>query len=384
MTERDLWMTETASGKKNLSQRQSMNLNTLALAADLRENVRGEVRFDAGSRATYAQDSSNYRQVPIGVVIPRDKDDVVEAIKVCHKHGAPVLPRGAGTSLSGETVNVAVVIDTSKYMRGIREVNPDEQFARVEPGVIHDQLTDDTEAEHQLTFAPDTSTHEWVTFGGMIGNNSCGIHSVMGGRTSDNTEELEIVLYDGERMTVGSADEEELERIIQEGGRKGEIYGKLRDLRDKYADEIRERFPDIPRRVSGYNLDELLPEKGFNVARALVGSEGTLATVLEAKVRLLYAPPARSLLVLGYPTIFEAGDHVEQILEHGPIGLEAVDSRLVGNMAEKGLHVGALSLLPEGNGWLLAEFGGETTDESDEIAKKCMEAISKTKRTRPT
>jgi FAD/FMN-containing dehydrogenase/Fe-S oxidoreductase len=371
-------MTDVASnGRRQLNDRQRMNLNSLALQSDLRERVRGEVRFDAGTRAVYAHDSSNYRQVPFGVVVPKDSDDVVAAIEVCRRHGAPVLPRGAGTSLSGETTNVAVIIDTSKYMREILEVDPDNKIARVQPGVVRDQLSDRTEEEHHLTFAPDTSTHQWATFGGMIGNNSCGIHSVMAGRTSDNVEELDVVLYDGTRMTVGNHDEEELDRIIREGGRRGEIYGKLRDLRDRYAGLIRGRYPDIPRRVSGYNLDELLPEKGFNVARALVGSEGTLVTILEATVRLVYSPPARSLLVLGYPTIYDAGDHVPEIMEHGPTGLEAVDDRLVGNMRKKGLHTGAIPELPEGGGWLLAEFGGESTEESDGRAREVMEALER-------
>ncbi|MCA1716033.1 MAG: 4Fe-4S dicluster domain-containing protein, partial [Actinobacteria bacterium] len=159
------------------------------------------------------------------------------------------------------------------------------------------------------------------------------------------------------------------------GGRRGEIYAKLRDLRDKYADLIRERYPDIPRRVSGYNLDDLLPEKGFNVARALTGSEGTLVTILEAKVRLVHSPPYRSLLVLGYPSIYEAGDHVSEVLQHGPTGLEAIDDTLIDDMKKKYMHPGDIPLLPEGKGWLLVEFGGETTEESHGKAQKLMEAL---------
>src|ERR687883_419424 len=242
-------MTETVeNGHRKLNDRQRMNLDSLALQADLRERVRGEVRFDAGTRAIYAHDSSNYRQVPFGVVIPEDEKDVVEAVKVCARHGAPVLPRGTGTSLSGETTNVAVVIDTSKKMRKILEVNPEEGYAWVQPGVIRDQLSDKTEVEYNLTFAPDTSTHQWATFGGMIGNNSCGVHSVMAGRTSDNVYELDVVLHDGTRMIVGETSNEEFERIVQEGGRKAAIYRKLKDLRDRYADLIRKRYPEIPRR----------------------------------------------------------------------------------------------------------------------------------------
>src|ERR671933_2714689 len=259
-------MTDTVRNEeRKLNDRQRMNLSSLALASELRERVKGEVRFDAGTRAIYAHDSSNYRQVPFGVVIPRDEDDVVAAIEVCHKHGAPVLPRGCGTSLSGETTNVAVILDTSKYMREILEVNPDEGYAWVQPGVVRDQLSDMTQERYDMFFAPDTSTHKWATLGGMIGNNSCGVHSVLAGRTSDNVEELEVVTHDGLRMRVGATSEEELERIIAAGGRRGEIYRRMRELRDRYADLIRARFPNIPRRVSGYNLDELLPEKGFNV-----------------------------------------------------------------------------------------------------------------------
>ena len=350
-----------------------------ALKQTLRDAVKGEVRFDLGTRAIYSHDSSNYRQPPLGVVIPRDAEDVVAAVAACHEHGAPVLARGCATSLAGQTANVAVVIDTSKYMREIVDVDPERRIARVQPGVIRDQLAELVEEKYDLTFAPDTSTHEYATFGGMIGNNSCGVHSVMAGRTADNLEELEIVTYDGLRMRVGPTSEEELEQIIHEGGRRGEIYAQMRDLRDRYAQLVRERYPDIPRRVSGYNLDELLPEKGFNVARALVGSEGTLATVLEATVRLVHSPPCRSLLVLGYPSVFEAADHVSEILEYGPTGLEGLDRCLVQDMEGKGQHTGEIPLLPDGDGWLLVEFGGETKEESDEKAEECMARLRKDK-----
>ncbi|HZC19944.1 MAG TPA: FAD-binding oxidoreductase, partial [Rubrobacteraceae bacterium] len=369
-------MTDTSTnGAHKLNGRQRMNLDSLALQAELRERLKGEVRFDAGTRAIYAHDSSNYRQVPFGVVIPKDEEDVVAAMEACHKHGAPVLPRGTGTSLSGETTNVAVILDTSKYMREILEVNPDEGYAWVQPGVIRDQLSDMTQDQCNLFFAPDTSTHKWATFGGMLGNNSCGVHSVLAGRTSDNVYELDVVLYDGTRMTVGQTSEEELEQIIRDGGRKGEIYGKLKELRDRYADLIRKRYPDIPRRVSGYNLPDLLPEKGFNVARALVGSEGTLAVILRAKVRLVHSPPSRSLVVLGYPSAYEAGDHVSEILEYGPIGLEGLDTNLIRDMQEENMHPQDIPLLPEGGGWLLVEFGGETDQESHDNAQKLIDAL---------
>jgi len=364
-------------GHRTLAPAGVERIDRRALKRALKDAVEGEVRFDLGTRAIYSHDSSNYRQPPLGVVLPRDAEDVVAAVAACREHGAPVLARGCATSLAGQTANVAVVVDTSKYMREILEVDPERRIARVQPGVIRDQLANLTEERHNLTFAPDTSTHEYATFGGMIGNDSCGVHSVMAGRTADNLEELEIVTYDGLRMRVGPTSEEELERIVGEGGRRGEIYAQMRDLRDRYAQLVRERYPDIPRRVSGYNLDELLPEKGFNVARALVGSEGTLATVLEATVRLVHSPPCRSLLVLGYPSVFEAADHVPEILEYGPTGLEGLDRCLVQDMEGKGQHTGEIPMLPDGDGWLLVEFGGETKAESDEKAEECMARLRK-------
>jgi FAD/FMN-containing dehydrogenase/Fe-S oxidoreductase len=355
----------------------TQDIDVKALEGELERGVRGEVRFDAAYRAIYSHDSSNYRQAPIGVVVPADQDDVVAAIAACRAHGAPVLPRGCGTSLSGETANHAVVIDTSRNLRAIKEVNADERYAVVEPGVIHDQLTDFTEQDLKLTFAPDTSTHAWATFGGMIGNNSCGVHSVMGGRTSDNIHELDIVTYDGCRMRVGETSDEELERIIATGGRRGEIFRRMRTLRDRYADHIREGYPQIPRRVSGYNLDDLLPEKGFHVGRALTGSEGTLATVLEAKVRLLHSPPQRSLLVVGYPEHAAAAEDVPALLEAGAIGLEAIDHKLLSDLEVRRESLQAMSLLPSGKAFLLVEFGGESAQEAEDGALKGLKAISR-------
>ena len=355
----------------------SSGLDILALDAELRDEVRGEVRFDEGYRAIYSTDSSNYRQAPLGVVVPKDAEDAVAALAVCRRYRVPVTPRGCGTSLAGQGTNAAVIIDVSRYMREIVEVDPEKRLARVQPGVIRDHLAKPLEAEHGLSFPPDTSTHAYATFGGMIGNNSCGAHSVMSGRTSDNVEELDVVLYDGTRMRVGATSEDELERIIHKGGRRGEIYARLRDLRDRYADLIRERYPDIPRRVSGYNLDELLPEKGFNVARALVGTEGTCAFVLEATVKLTPWPPARSLLVLGYPSIFEAADHVPEVMSHKPMACEAIDRELVDDMLRQGMHESEIPLLPDGDGWLMVEFGAHTREESDARAREVMEALER-------
>jgi FAD/FMN-containing dehydrogenase/Fe-S oxidoreductase len=351
------------------------SLDVRELERELKEKVRGEVRFDEGYRAAYSTDSSNYRQAPLGVVVPLDVEDVVSAMSACRRHGAPVSPAGCRTSLAGQMTNEVVIIDASRNLREVLEVDPEKRIARVQPGVIRDHLAKPLETEYGLSFPPDTSTHAFATFGGMIGNNACGAHSVMSGRTSDNVEEMEILLYDGTRMRVGATGEEELERIIAEGGRKGEIYARLKELRDRYADLIRERYPDIPRRVSGYNLDELLPEKGFNVARALVGTEGTCSFVLEAKVKLTPWPPARSLLVLGYPSIFEAADHVPEVMSYAPMACEAIDRELIDDMLRQGIHEGEIPMLPDGDGWLMVEFGGDTREESDGRAREVMQAL---------
>jgi FAD/FMN-containing dehydrogenase/Fe-S oxidoreductase len=353
-------------------------IDASALAAELRGALRGEVRFDAGSRALYATDGSNYRQVPIGVVVPKEVDDVIKTLEICRARGAPILSRGGGTSLTGSCCNVAVVMDWSKYLNRVLSIDPERKLARVQPGTVLDVLRFEAE-KHGLTFAPDPSTHNHNTLGGMIGNNSCGVHSLIGlgtGRTSDQIHELEILLYDGTRLTVGATGEEELGRIIAQGGRKGEIYAKLRDLRDRYADEIRRRYPrNLPRRVSGYNLDDLLPEKGFHVARAVAGTEGTCVTILEASLHLVHSPAVKSVLVLGYPDVYCAGDHVPDILEFNPTGLEGLDDILVEDMKKKGIHPKEITLLPEGGGWLLVEFGGESKDESDEKAHRLMERL---------
>ncbi|HLX12469.1 MAG TPA: FAD-linked oxidase C-terminal domain-containing protein [Bacteroidota bacterium] len=336
------------------------------LERKLRRELKGEVRFDNGSRALYATDSSNYRQVPIGVVVPKDADDVIAAVSIAREFQAPILPRGGGTSLAGQCCNVAVVIDMSKYMNRIIELDPGQKIARVQPGIVLDDVRNAAE-KFKLTFAPDPATHNHCTLGGMIGNNSCGVHSVMAGKTDDNIEELDILTYTGLRMRVGRTGDDHLDRIIRDGGSRGEIYSRLVALRDRLGDSIRKKFPNIPRRVSGYNLPYLLPENSFHVARALVGSEGTCVTVLEATLRLVDSPPGRTLLVIGFPDIYVAADAVPEIVSYGPIGLEGIDDILIDGMKRKGLHVEKIAQLPPGKGWLLAEFGG--IDQAESRAK---------------
>ncbi len=353
------------------------------LEAELRRRTSGEVRFDAGSRALYATDGSNYRQVPIGVVVPRSIEDVVETVAIAHRFQAPILSRGGGTSLAGQCCNVAVVVDFSKYLRGVVQIDAANQLGTVQPGCVLDDLRHQA-GEQGLTFGPDPSTHNHCTLGGMLGNDSCGAHSLLcakhdrGLRTADNCHELEVLTYDGLRLRVGQTTPEQLEAIIQGGGRRGAIYSRLKAFRDKYADEIRRRFPQLPRRVSGYNLDSLLPENGFHVARSLVGSEGTLVTILEATLHLVPAPAARSLLVLGYPDVFQACTHLTEILEFEPTALEGFDHLLFKFVKLKGDKTADLALLPEGKGFLLVEFGGDSKDDADDQARRCMKALRET------
>jgi FAD/FMN-containing dehydrogenase/Fe-S oxidoreductase len=352
------------------------------LRNDLARVVRGEVRFDRGSRALYATDGSNYRQPPIGVVIPRDAEDVTRAVELCRAYNAPIFGRGGGTSLAGQCCNIAVVFDFSKYMNGVLEVDPARRLARVQPGTILDDLRHAAEA-HGLTFGPDPSTHNHCTLGGMIGNNSCGVHSVMaqfagtGPRTSDQIEWLEILTYDGARMRVSDTSEAACDAIVQEGGRRGAIYAQLRQLRDEHQQDLREGMPHLPRRVSGYNLDALLPEHGFNVAHALVGSESTCVLVLEAMVRLIPQPKARCLVVLGYPSVYEAADHVQEIMRHRPTGCEGMDDKLVKDIESIGYESDVLKVLPEGNGFLLVEFGGDSKEDARARADEMLSAVQK-------
>jgi FAD/FMN-containing dehydrogenase/Fe-S oxidoreductase len=337
--------------------------------------LEGEVRFDAGSRALYATDASNYRQVPIGVVVPRSSADVCRTVELCRRFDAPIVLRGGGTSLAGQGCNVAVLIDFSKYLNRVLSLDAISRMADVEPGCILDNLRSAAE-RHGLTFGPDPATHDHNTLGGMIGNNSCGVHSVMAGRTSDNVEALEILTYDGVRMEVGRTGEQELRQHLAAGGRRADIFRQLDGFRTRYRDLILARYPKIPRRVSGYeNLDDLLPEKGFNVARALVGTEGTCVTVLRATLNLVPSPPHRVLAIIGFDDVYAAADAVPEALRFGPIGLEGIDEMLVEFVMKKHLHPDDLKLLPAGKGWLVAEFGADSLDAASEKAGELIDAF---------
>ncbi|RBM17754.1 FAD-binding and (Fe-S)-binding domain-containing protein [Streptomyces sp. PT12] len=323
-------------------------VNGSELAAALRGAVRGEVAFDAASRALTTMDASNYRRVPIGVVAPRDADDVAAALAVCAERGVPVVARGGGTSIAGQATGTGVVFDFTRHMSGILALDPDAGTATVQPGVVCDALRE-AAAPHGLTFGPDPSTHSRCTVGGMIGNNSCGSHSVAWGTTADNVHALDVLTYRGERVLLGRG----------AGGFTGpERLGAGADeLVGSHLAALRTGFPELPRRISGYALDELLPEKGRGWARAFTGSEGTLGLLTEATVRLVRAPAARALAVLGYPDESAAAEAAAGLLPLGPLTVEGMAADLVGEAA--------LAALPRGRAWLFVETGGAHTAEAE-------------------
>lgn len=348
--------------------------NRRALERDLIQAVRGEIAFDGATRGIYATDSSNYRQVPLGVFFPLDEEDVRKAIEVCRRYDAPVLGRGAGTSLAGQACNVAVVVDMSRHMNQILEINADSRTARVQPGVVLDDLNVAARAL-DLTFGPDPATHAWCTIGGMVGNNSCGTHGLYTGKTVDNVEQLVVITYAGERMALGPCtDDDYLEMAIDESD-AGRVIRELRQLRSDFINDIRVGFPSISRRVSGYNLDQLLPENGFHLGRVMVGTESTCALTTEITLSLSPWPRHRLLVVLGYDDIYLAADHVPELLSHELIGLEGFDGTLVEQMRRARLNVDNLRLLPEGDGWLLAEIGADSAEEAEVRAQELVNSL---------
>lgn len=347
-----------------------------ALADELARVVAGTVRFDAGSRAMYSADASNYRHVPIGVVRPRDAADAEAAVAACREYDVPVLPRGAGTSIAGNAVNVAVVLDLTG-LDAITALDPAARTAHVRPGVVCDALRD-AARPYGLTFGPDPSTHNRCTLGGMIGNNACGAHSVAWGKTVDNVRELDVLTYAGDRLTVGRGG------VLRPGMQSGSAYpyaplrggmqskaipDALRELADRVAPDVRSGFPDLTRRVSGYNLDQLLPEHGFDLAKALVGTEGTCVTVLGATVDLVESPPARALAVLGFPDAYAAAEVAPAARAHHPLAIEGMDERLIAALRAARPNDRTRALLPEGGGWLYVETGGATTAEAEAAAR---------------
>ncbi|MFI8533895.1 FAD-binding and (Fe-S)-binding domain-containing protein [Streptomyces aquilus] len=319
------------------------------LESALRAAVRGEVGFDVTSRALMTMDASNYRRVPLGVVAPRDADDVAAVLAVCRERGVPVVPRGGGTSIAGQATGTGVVLDFTRHMNRLVALDPESRTAVVQPGLVLDRLQD-AAAPYGLRFGPDPSTHSRCTLGGMIGNNSCGSHSVAWGTTADSVRALDVITARGRRLRLGQ-----------------DWAGAPDGLRDLVAGDLarlRTGFPELPRRISGYALDALLPEKGADVARAFCGSEGTLGVLTEAVVRLVAAPRARALAVLGYADEGAAAEAAAGLLLHHPLTVEGMAADLVPSAAA----------LPRGEAWLFVETGGDTEAEARARAETVVRA----------
>ncbi|UIX33138.1 FAD-binding and (Fe-S)-binding domain-containing protein [Streptomyces sp. GQFP] len=323
------------------------------LEAELRGAVRGEVGFDTTSRALVTMDASNYRRVPLGVVAPRDADDVAAALAVCRAHGVPVVARGGGTSIAGQATGTGVVLDFTRHMNQLLSLNHEEHTAVVQPGLVLDRLQE-AAAPHGLRFGPDPSTHGRCTLGGMIGNNSCGAHSVAWGTTADSVRELTVIRARGDRLRLGRD---------WAGAPEG-----LRQLAEGELARLRTGFPDLPRRISGYALDALLPEKGADVARSFCGSEGTLGIVTEAVVRLVEAPRARALAVLAYADESAAAEAAAGLLPYGPLTVEGMAADLVRTATD----------LPRGGAWLFVETGGADPAEARARAEAIVRAADVT------
>ncbi|MDX3320982.1 FAD-binding and (Fe-S)-binding domain-containing protein [Streptomyces sp. ME03-5684b] len=319
------------------------------LEAALRRAVRGEVGFDTTSRALTTMDASNYRRVPLGVVAPRDADDVAAVLEVCRERGVPVVARGGGTSIAGQATGTGVVLDFTRHMNRLVGIDPEARTAVVQPGLVLDRLQD-AAAPHGLRFGPDPSTHGRCTLGGMIGNNSCGSHSVAWGTTADSVRELSVLTARGRRLRLGRE---------WSGAPEG-----LRELVDGELARLRTGFPDLPRRISGYALDALLPEKGADVARSFCGSEGTLGVLTEAVVRLVELPRARALAVLGYTDEAGAAEAAAGLLPLGPLTVEGMAVDLVPSTEG----------LPRGGAWLFVETGGDTEAEARARAEAVVRA----------
>ncbi|MGW0612773.1 FAD-binding and (Fe-S)-binding domain-containing protein [Streptomyces sp. NPDC002788] len=319
------------------------------LEAELRAAVRGDVGFGVMDRALVTMDASNYRRVPYGVVAPRDAEDVAAVLEVCRGRGVPVVPRGGGTSIAGQATGTGLVLDFTRYMNRLVSLDPEARTAVVQPGLVLDRLQE-AAAPHGLRFGPDPSTHSRCTLGGMIGNNSCGSHSVAWGTTADSVRELDVVTVRGERLRLGRD---------WAGAPDG-----LRALVDGELARLRTGFPELPRRISGYALDALLPERGADVARSFCGSEGTLGVLTEAVVRLVEAPRTRALAVLAYADESAAAEAAAGLLPFGPLTVEGMAADLVPPAAA----------LPRGGAWLFVETGGESAAESRARAEAIVRA----------
>jgi FAD/FMN-containing dehydrogenase/Fe-S oxidoreductase len=346
----------------------------IELEHELRGVVEGDVRFDRYSRLLYSTDASMYQVEPIGAVIPRHADDVQAVLEVANRLGAPLLARGGGTSLTGQTVNHAVVLDFSRHMDQVLEVNAEELWVRVQPGVVQDELNQHVRGQG-LLFGPDTSTSNRATLGGMLGNNSGGSHSIAYGLTVEHVIELTTLLADGSRAVFGTVSPAEFAAKARLETLEGQIYRDVARIRDTYRDEIAKRFGGHWRRVCGYNLNELIKDEPLNMARLIVGSEGTLVTILEAKMRLVRRPRKTALDVIHYTDIQEALESSQAILETGPYAVELTDKMIL-DLARANIEQRARMGFVQGDpaAILIVEYTGDTDAEVKDKVEK-LEAL---------
>ena len=343
----------------------------------LKRRVSGEVRFDAFSRVLYSTDASIYQMEPVGVVIPRNVEDVLAVIEVAKESGVPVLPRAGGTSLAGQTVNHAIVTDFSKYLNQIIEVNQEEQWARVQPGIVLDDLNRQL-LPYGLMYAPDPTTSNRACVGGGVGNNSCGAHSVIYGKTLDHIKEVSVILSDGTQSHFQELDARELETKLSGAGLESEIYRGVRRLAQENIAEIKARYPNIMRRVSGYNLDEFLTDSPFNMTKMVVGSEGTLCVITEIKINLVPRPTMTALGVVHFQDIFRASDAVQHILEHDPSSIEIMDRNVLERSRQSAGLASNMGFIEGDPGAILAvEFYGESETELTGKTNKLKEDMAR-------
>ncbi|HWT84081.1 MAG TPA: FAD-binding protein, partial [Candidatus Methylomirabilis sp.] len=332
---------------------------------DLQKQITGEVRFDAMTKVLYSTDASIYEIEPLGVVIPRTPEDAIATVDICGRYGVPVLPRGGGTALAGQAVGRAIHLDMSKYLNRVLEVNTEERWARVQPGVVLDELNAQLRALG-LWFAPDPSPSNRATLGGMIGNNSSGARSLIYGRTMEHVLEMKVLLSDAQIITTRALTDDALEAKSQAAGREGDIYRAVQRLVTTHRDEIVRRYPKIMRRVGGYSLDEFVNGKPFNLSRILVASEGTLATTVEAKINLVPRPKPveTALMVVHYRDMFEALESTMEILTTGPTAVELVDKYIL-DLTRANMELGRQMTFVQGNpgALLLVEYYGTTRQE---------------------
>jgi FAD/FMN-containing dehydrogenase/Fe-S oxidoreductase len=342
------------------------NLSPSRLETELRRKIKGEVYFDEVTRYLYSTDASLYEIQPVGVVVARDPDDVVQAIRTAAKYGVSILPRGGGTSLAGQAVGQSLVIDCSKFMNRIIELNAGERWVRAEPGLVRDELNQ--QIKHTgLHFAPETATSNRANIGGMIGNNSSGTRSIVYGKTVDHVLEIRAILSNGDQALFRELTPAEYDAKCRQQNLEGQIHREARRIVCENESEIRARFPKVMRRVGGYNLDELVGRENWNLSKILTGSEGTLACIVEAKLKLEPLPQATALLVVHFADLIESLRATNIILQHGPAAVELLDEVMI-SLAHNNLEIRQLCTFVQGRpqALLLVEFFGDSADEARE------------------